>query len=61
MARVEAQRRAVRLEPALEVLVGQILVPGQRVGVGEGRLHLRRAVEEAQRCLVLLPATIVRT
>ena len=55
VARVKAQRRAVRLQPALEVLVGQVLVPGQRVGIGEGRLHLRCAVEETQRRLVLLP------
>ena len=52
--RVEPQGCPVRLQAALEVLVGQVLVPCQRVGVREVGLHLRCAVEEAQRRLVLL-------
>ena len=54
VARVQADRVLVAGQPLLEVLVGGVLVARQRVGVREAGLHLQRALEEAQRVLVLL-------
>ena len=52
--RVESDRRAVGHHRLLEVLVGEVLVPAQRVRVRELGIELQRAPEEPKRRLVLL-------
>jgi len=54
--RVDADGVAVALQALVEVLVGKVLVPAQRVRVRERRVQLQRALEEAQCGLVLLRA-----
>lgn len=54
VALVDAEGGLVQLSRLLKVLAGKVLVPHQRVRIGKARLQLRRALEVAQRRLVLL-------
>ena len=54
VARVDTDGVPVALQPLVEVLVGKVLVPAQRVRVRQGGVQLQRAQEEAQRRLMLL-------
>ena len=54
VAPVQAQGGLVAGLGAVKVLAGAVLVPRQRVRVHEARLQLQRALEVAQRRLVLL-------
>ena len=54
VAGVQADGVAVALQTLVEVLVGEVLVAGQGVGVGEAGLQLQGPLEELERILVLL-------
>ena len=54
MAGVQADGVAVALQALVEVLIGEVLVAGQGVGVGEAGLQLQGPLEELERILMLL-------
>ena len=54
VALVDADRRAVARHRLLEVVVGAVLVPRERVGVRKVGLQLDRALEELECDVVLL-------
>lgn len=54
MAAVEADGVLVAGLCTVEILVGEVLVPAECVGVGEGRGQLQRTLEKPQRRLMLL-------
>lgn len=56
MARIDADGVPVALQPLVEVLVGKVLVPAERVRVRQRGVQLQRTQEEAQRRLMLLQA-----